>query len=148
MTSDEIDATVRGVIDRSLPKARWTHAAHFAAALWLLDDRGNAAFTDMPGLIRRYNMATGVPNTDTDGYHHTITLASLGAAKTFLTDDLAASLTALLASPYGRSDWVLAHWSKERLFSIAARRGWRAPDKAPLPFPIPGTSAPGLPALP
>ena len=32
----EIDRIGRGLLDRSLPKAEWTHAAHFAAAFWLL----------------------------------------------------------------------------------------------------------------
>src|SRR3569833_439765 len=32
----EIDRIGRGLIDRSLPKTEWTHAAHFAAAFWLL----------------------------------------------------------------------------------------------------------------
>ena len=36
-TSDiEIDRIGRGVLERTLPKAEWTHAAHFAAAFWLI----------------------------------------------------------------------------------------------------------------
>src|SRR5579862_9468858 len=35
----EIAAIGRGVLDLSLPKPRWTHAAHFAVALWLLSCR-------------------------------------------------------------------------------------------------------------
>ncbi len=30
----EIDRIGRGLLDRSLPKAEWTHAGHFAAAFW------------------------------------------------------------------------------------------------------------------
>lgn len=40
MTSFATDAAIEhialGVIDRTLPKTDWTHAAHFAAAVWLL----------------------------------------------------------------------------------------------------------------
>ena len=43
-------------------------------------------------------------------------------------------VNALIASSLGRSDWLLAHWSRERLFSVAARRDWLEPDLAPLPF--------------
>ena len=32
----EVEHIGRGLLDRSLPKIEWTHAAHFAAALWLL----------------------------------------------------------------------------------------------------------------
>jgi hypothetical protein len=29
---------------------------------------------------------------------------------------------------------LLAHWTRDRLFGVAARRGWVPPDLAPLPF--------------
>jgi hypothetical protein len=44
------------------------------------------------------------------------------------------ALNELLASRYGRSDWLLAHWSRPVLFSVAARRAWVEPDLQPLPF--------------
>src|SRR5512146_44410 len=81
-----IEHIARGLIDRTLPKSDWTHAAHFAAALWLLRHRGDAAFSDMPPLIRAYNEATGVANTDTSGYHETITIASLRVARAWLDE--------------------------------------------------------------
>ena len=135
-----IEAVARGLIDRTLPKAEWTHTAHFAAALWLL--RHDDAYGRMPGLIRAYNAATGTPNTDAGGYHETITLASLRAARACLAAraeaepdvSLADCLNALLAGPCGRSDWLLAYWSRELLFSPAARRAWVEPDIQPLPY--------------
>ncbi|MFN4177239.1 hypothetical protein [Phenylobacterium sp.] len=127
-----------GVTHRTLPKPEWTHAAHWAAAFWLLTRPGVDAFRDMPGLIRAYNEATGVPNTDTSGYHETITLASLRAARAHLAarpnTSLSAALAELLAGPFGRSDWPLAYWSRPRLFSPEARRAWLDPDLSPLPF--------------
>jgi len=55
-TSDaEIERIGRGLRDRTLPKSKWTHAAHFADAFWLLRDRGTAALSEMPALIRAYN---------------------------------------------------------------------------------------------
>ncbi len=84
----EIDRVGRGLLDRSLPKAEWTHAGHFAAAIWVLRRPDMDAARDMPGLIRAYNEATGVHNTDSTGYHETITLASLRAARAWLVHDL------------------------------------------------------------
>lgn len=138
LTSDEeIAAVARGLIARSLPVERWTHAAHFAAALWLIDQGREA---EMPTLIRAYNEAVGTPNSDSRGYHETITLASLAAARAARAERAGQTLhdvcNALLASPCGRSDWLLAHWSHERLFSLEARRAWTPPDLEPLPFPI------------
>jgi hypothetical protein len=134
----EIEHIGRGLLDCSLPKIEWTHAAHFAAAFWLLRRPDAHAVRDMPKLIRAYNTATGVPNTDTGGYHETITLGSLRAARAWLAARpglaLHEALTALLASEYGRSDWPLRYWSKSVLFSAAARCGWVEPDLRPLPF--------------
>ena len=139
LRDEEIAAIGRGLITRTLPKAEWTHAAHFAAALWLLAhcpeiDAGQA----MPGMIRAYNESTGTANTDSSGYHETITQASLRAARAFLADRLHLPLYAvcneLMTSPLGKSDWLLAHWSRPRLFSVEARRSWVEPDLQPLPW--------------
>ncbi|MFZ3005691.1 MAG: hypothetical protein WA047_05910 [Phenylobacterium sp.] len=131
-----------GMIDKTLPKAQWTHAAHFATALWLLRDRPLATVAaDMPGLIRAYNVAAGGENTDTAGYHHTITLASLGAAAELLgrygaDHPLHAIVDDLMASPLGRPGWLLDYWSKGRLFSVEARRGWVEPDLRAFPYAV------------
>ena len=134
----EIDRIGRGLVTRSLPKSEWTHAAHFAAAFWLLRHPTIDAERQMPGLIRAYNEATGVANTDTTGYHETITRASLRAARAGLAARTKAALheavNELLESEFGRSDWLLAYWSKATLFSVAARRDWVDPDLAALPF--------------
>ena len=127
------------LLDLSLPKAQWTHAGHFAAALWLLARRPDIdASRQMPGIIRAYNEATGVANTDTGGYHETITQASLRAARAFLAERPGAPLhevvDALMASPLGKTDWLLAHWTRETLFCVEARRAWVEPDVQALPY--------------
>jgi hypothetical protein len=125
-----------GLIDRSLPKPEWTHAGHFAAALWLLrHEPPDVVRRRMPPMIRAYNAATGVANTDDGGYHETITLASIAAARAFLdawpaSAPLHEVVDALMASRLGRPDWLLGFWSKGRLFSVEARRGWVEPDLA------------------
>ena len=127
------------IIDRSLPKKEWTHAGHFAAALWLLRNRPELAKPDeMRRLIVRYNEATNTANTDTGGYHHTITLASIRAAADHLRGygpdaSLHAVLQSLLASSLGHPDWLLSYWRHDTLFSVAARRAWVEPDLLALP---------------
>lgn len=129
-----------GVCDCSLPRAEWTHAAHFALAVWLLRHRPDLTAEPAIGaIIRRYNIATGTPNSDSEGYHATITIASVRAAGAELARHpqgtaLSVVVAALLASAQGRSDWLLAHWTRDRLFGVAARRGWVPPDLAPLSF--------------
>ena len=138
LSDADIERIALGVVDRTLPKPEWTHAAHFAAALWVLRRPDMDAARDMPGLIRAYNTATGVPNTDTEGYHETITQASLRAARAHLAARpgarLSECLERLLAGPCGRSDWLLAYWTRARLFTAEARRTWVEPDVQPLPF--------------
>ncbi len=135
---DAVDRLARGVIDGSCPKAEWTHAAHFAVAFWVLrhwPDR--PAETTLPDIIRTYNEATGVRNTDTSGYHETITLASIRAARSFLGGypaslPLHELVDVLMDTHLGDSGWILAYWSRERLFSVEARRVWVGPDLQPL----------------
>lgn len=139
-TSDEeIAAIGRGLLERTLPKTMWTHAAHFAAVLWLIHCRPELETSrEMPKLIRLYNEATGGANTDTSGYHETITQASIRAARAFLAgappQPLFVTCNALLCSSLGEPDWLLEYWTRDRLFSVEARRMWVEPDIQGLPF--------------
>ena len=135
VADEDLARIARGIADLTLPKVEWTHAAHFAAALWMLRA---GTIEDLPETIRRYNTATGTANTDTTGYHETITQASIrGAAAMFdahAGEPLWAVANALMASPLGRSDWLMAYWRRERLFSVEARKVWVEPDRLPLPW--------------
>jgi hypothetical protein len=138
-SDDEIVAIGHGLLSRTLPKTDWTHAAHFAVALWLLARHPEVDLPrEMPSIIRAYNEATGVANTDNSGYHETITLASIRAARAFLAASPSPSLfltcNALMNSPLGKRDWLLFYWSRPRLFSPEARRTWLDPDIQSLPF--------------
>ena len=92
----------------------------------------------MPGYIRAYNEATGGANTDTSGYHETITQASIRAARAFLSsapsEPVFVTCNALMRSRLGQPDWLLEYWTRTRLFSVEARRAWLEPDIRPLPF--------------
>jgi len=139
-SDDEVHAIGEGLVSCTLRKAQWTHAAHLAAAVWLIAVSSDLdPARDMPGIICRYNVATGVANTDTGGYHETITQASLRAVAAFLREQgaqtpLHIACNNLLHSPFGDRAWPLRYWTPDTLFSRAARRGWVEPDLAPLPF--------------
>ena len=134
------DAAVRrigeGLLDRSLPKADWTHEAHLAACLWLLVERPDVVpERDLPRIIPAYNEAVGTANTDTSGYHETLTQLYARAIRDFAGKHPVGTLTervnALLASPVGPRDWPFEFYPRERLFSHEARRAWIEPDLAP-----------------
>ncbi|TCM19610.1 hypothetical protein EDF56_103253 [Novosphingobium sp. PhB165] len=136
---ETIERVAHGVLDTSWPYAEWSHAAHFAAALWLL--RHPAVLTGHGGIeavIRRYNRAVGVPESPTRGFHATITEASMRVAARELARHgkdapLSRVLAGIMDSPLGRSGWLLVHWSEARLMSPEARAGWIEPDLVPLP---------------
>lgn len=139
-TSDaEIEHIGEGFLARTLPRAEWTHEAHLAATTYLLLRRPDIDVdTELPGLIRRYNESVGGVNSDSDGYHETITRVFLHGARLFLekantSEPLHELVNQLLLSPTGRRDWPLRFYSRERLFSIEARRGFVQPDIAVLP---------------
>jgi hypothetical protein len=138
-SDDEIAAIGSGFLALTLPKAVWTHSAHFAATLWLMAHRPELDLpAQMPQFIRAYNAATGGVNSDTEGYHETITQASLRATRSFLAgfsgQNLFTTCNALMASPLGEPNWLLRYWSRERLSSVQARKSWVDPDLRLLPF--------------
>lgn len=117
-----------------LPKERWTHEAHLVAGFWYTWHLGEeAALETMRTRIRRHNESVGTSNTDTGGYHETITRLYIGAIGEHISDhrheSFEIALMSLLASPLRDSGWPLLHYSRERLFSVEARRRWIEPDK-------------------
>lgn len=137
-SDNEIAHIARGMMNCTLPRAEWTHAAHFAAAVYLLRSPNHDAMLQMPDMIRAYNVSVGTINTDTDGYHDTITRASIRMAAyelQLMPDGLSLhdSMNRLMAGEAGNSDWILAYWSRETLFTPKARRHWVEPDMKPLP---------------
>jgi len=138
-TSDtEIEHLGEGMVARTLPRPEWTHEAHLAATTYLLLRRPDIDLDNkLPGLIRRYNESVGGVNSDTEGYHETITRVFLHGVRMFLAEaDTSKPLhvlgNQLLLSPPGRRDWPLRFYSRERLFSVEARRSFVEPDIATL----------------
>ena len=116
------DVTIARVVTCSLPKAEWTHEAHLRAAIALVRRAGEARALRLLGrLIPRLNRSHGTANTDTSGYHATLTA--------YYTHAVAMGVLA------GLSDEAipLRHWRRETLFSVSARRGLVTPDLSPLP---------------
>ena len=136
----EIVQVGEGLMTCSLQREAWTHGAHFAAALWLMRYRPELeAAAVMPGLIRAFNDAVGTVNSDSSGYHETITLASLRAARgvfdSFPADTpVYRIVNALMGTNFANPNWLLEYWSRDRLMSVEARRGWLEPDLKALPF--------------
>jgi hypothetical protein len=139
-TSDaEIAHLGEGLLACTLARREWTHEAHLAATTYLLLRRPDVDLDrELPGIIRRFNESVGGVNSDTGGYHETITRIFLHGMRLFLfeaniTERLYELVNELLLSPMGRRDWPLRFYSPGRLLSVEARRGFIPPDIRALP---------------
>jgi len=136
----EIVRLGEGLLACTLVRADWTHEAHLAATLYLLTERPDVDVdAEIAGIISRFNESVGGVNDDAGGYHDTITRAYVTGVRLFLGDaeetGLRERVNALLASPMGHRDWPLRFYSRERLFSVQARRFYVEPDLMRLAIP-------------
>ena len=135
----EMEHIGEGLLARTLPRIEWTHEAHIAATTYLLLRRPDVDIDrELPGIISRYNESVGGVNSDTEGYHETITRAFLHGVRLFLSEadprePLYELVNGILLSPMGRRDWPLRFYSPEKLFSVEARRNFVPPDVAAFP---------------
>ncbi len=137
MAESQTERIAAAFCERTLPKDQWTHEAHLRVGLWhLLHYSPEETLAHLRGRIMAYNEATGGENTDSAGYHETITRFFVWRIAMFVAeadctrpiDDLAEELIQLL----GDKRAPLAYYSRERIMSIEARRGWVEPDLRPL----------------
>lgn len=119
----------------TLPKHEWSHAAHVAVGACYALRHGDAALDRTREGILRFNAAVGTANTDTSGYHETLTR--------FWAEVLAAEVAGQ-ASEWQAAKRAVARFGEDRdlhglyygfdvVRSVDARRAWVAPDLAPLP---------------
>lgn len=134
-----IDTWERG----ALPKAAWTHAAHVAVGACYAVRFGAEAFGHTKAGILRHNEAVGTANTDTSGYHETLTRfwVDVLAALTAGIDDEWAAACLAVARFGGARDHHTRFYSYDVVRSVSARRCWQPPDREPAAPTITATRA-------
>ena len=116
---------------RTLPKPAWTHEAHLIVCWFALREIDvERAISRLRSAIRAYNESTGTPNTDDSGYHETLTRYYVEAVAALD----AKSLDDVLNAPACERRAPSRYWSREALFSTAARRDWLEPNLECLPW--------------
>ncbi len=117
---------------RSLPKIEWTHAAHLTVALFYCTSHplGTARNLMRDGIFG-LNDSHGTENSDTSGYHETLTCFWMDVVQNFILgrpkgEPLYRTANALVGEY--PSDLPLRVYSRELLFSVAARSSYVAPD--------------------
>lgn len=130
-----LENLVIAFLDRSLPKAEWTHEAHLRVGLWHVHKLGPPAAMDaLRDRIKAYNESVGGKNTDTEGYHETITQFYVFTIAGFLKEvdqtRPLADLAEELIHFHGDRNLPLRYYTKERLFSKEARLSYVESDLA------------------
>jgi hypothetical protein len=146
-TDSEVRRIAAGLLSRTLPRPEWTHEGHLAAVCVLILEYPKLVLKQMvPRIISSYNEAAGGVNDNTQGYHETITQFWLANARAFLAADGEGSLVdrinRFIASPAGRRDAPLRHFSRERLFSVEARLALVEPDLMRFPWEMSSHATP------
>lgn len=117
---------------RSLPKSEWTHAAHLTVALFYCTSHpiGTARNLMRDGIIW-LNDSHGTENSDTSGYHETLTWFWMDVVHEFILGRRKGEPLYMMANALVNalsSDLPLHVYSRELLFSVAARSYYIAPD--------------------
>jgi len=136
-TEAEIDAFLAAFEGGTLPKAEWTHAAHLLTGACYVHALGaEAATVAMRTHVRKFNESVGGRNTDTSGYHETITIAWIKLldalwqrVQPMERQAFAAHAIAFYAP---KKDLFARHYDFDLLQSTPARLGWIEPNLAPL----------------
>lgn len=131
-TEEEIDEFLSQFESCTLPKEQWTHAAHLltgACYVHALGERGAA--DHMRDRVRRYNVATGGQNTDTTGYHETVTLAWIKLLARLLNDlepMARAEFARIAVSRFEHERKIFdRYYDFDVVSSVEARRRWVPP---------------------
>lgn len=125
---------VRRFEDGTLPFERWNHRAHLDVAVWYLRRHPRPeALERIRGGIQRYNAAHGVEQTETGGYHETLTVVFARLVGDLLegappgTDE--EDLLDEVWEACGDTRLPLEFYERDTLMSWEARTGWVEPDR-------------------
>ena len=134
-TESEIDAFLDAFEGGKLPKDQWTHSAHLFTGACYVHMLGAApAIERMRVCIRHNNESVGTKNTDTGGYHETITIAWIKLLTRLLREsepmERAAFARLAVERFAGDREIFKRYYSFDLVKSVEARRTWIPPDLA------------------
>ncbi len=122
----------------TLPKSEWTHEAHLIVGLKMVLTYKEQAFPEMKKHIIRFNESIGTINSESSGYHETLTVFWLWAIQQFCEEksitqfDVDAIDELLFYEPLSRRKLVEDYYSEAILLLPEARRRFIRPDEKPM----------------
>jgi hypothetical protein len=131
-SEEEIDVFLAAFEDGTLPKERWTHAAHVLTGACYVHRLGAEAATGwMRERVAAYNVAVGGKNTATSGYHETITVFWIRLLGVLAAENPGwgrAEFGRLAVARYGEARGILEEfYDFDVVGSERARREWVEP---------------------
>ncbi len=127
----DINAFIAAFESGTLPKPRWTHAAHILTGACYVHTYGEAqAINRMRARVSAYNVAVGGQNTPTSGYHETITILWIKILAQFRAKHPTlprAALATLCVEHFALQRDILRRYYDYDIASTEARRTWTPP---------------------
>ena len=135
-TQNDLYALVRAFEEGSLPKSSWTHAAHVGVgANYVFLHGEELALETMRQRVRAYNESVGTVNSDTSGYHETLTRFWIAVLARLHREETAASHLMFVQRAVtlygGRRDLHQPFYNFDVVKNTEARRAWVAPNHWP-----------------
>lgn len=137
MNHQEIETLIEDFEDGTWPAADWTHHSHIYMALWYLSKMPLAeASSRIKDGIKQYNVSQGGENTETSGYHETISEFYIRILLLYIkhTNFVAVEVhwQKLKDQPFMDKGFPFRFYSKDYLMNREARAFWQAPDLLPI----------------
>ena len=138
VSEETLDQFLADFESAAIPFSDWTHAAHIAMACCYIQKLPlEELLTGVRERIKSYNVRGGGQNTDSSGYHETLTVLWLWVLKEFVEHqpDSTPRLTLVRSAIqfFGGNRLYPEYYSYEVTKSVAARRNWIEPDRKVLP---------------
>jgi hypothetical protein len=118
---------------------RWNHRAHVTMALYyLLTVPVGEAIRRVKSGILNFNRCRGIANTDTSGYHETLTVfwiavLTVECAREQSDADLHETVRRIASRVLHNPDLWRHYYSRDLINDTESRRRWVEPDLQPLP---------------
>ena len=138
-TIAEAEKIVQQLEDTTLPKEDWNHEQHLIVALSVVARFGKRAMPEMMKRIKHYNKSVGIINSESSGYHDTVTIFWIWAVWYFMSKqgdiqfNQAAIDTLFATDALTKRNIWLEYYSKDVMLSPDARFEYIEADVKPMP---------------
>ncbi|AFK03431.1 hypothetical protein Emtol_2293 [Emticicia oligotrophica DSM 17448] len=142
-SQNDFDHIINGFRKKTLPAKEWTHEAHLIAGLWHVANFSyEEALNTMRENIKDYNLSVGGQNTDSSGYHESITVFWVWLLNEFWqrystnNQSFEQVCNAFLTSKYCDRAAAFTFYTREKLLSREARLAFVSPDVQAFDFDV------------